>query len=66
MTRSRSRPFCGHISSGLPVFCPNSPRFRSRFGGCLERGAQFHVPKGSRRLVLHGPVRGRFVGMSRT
>eukprot|EP00959_Pyramimonas_sp_CCMP1952_P211042 4416826-Pyramimonas_sp.AAC.1 len=54
------------MSEAVCVFCPNTLRFRSRFGGCFERGAHFHVPKVSRRGVMHGPVRGRFVGMSQT
>eukprot|EP00959_Pyramimonas_sp_CCMP1952_P429164 8988157-Pyramimonas_sp.AAC.1 len=45
----RSRPFCGDASSGLAVCCPSVLCFRSRFGGCLERGVQFHFPEGSRR-----------------
>eukprot|EP00959_Pyramimonas_sp_CCMP1952_P256730 5363445-Pyramimonas_sp.AAC.1 len=49
ITRSRSRPCCGDVSSGVPVFCPSVFRFRNRFGGCLERGAHFHVPTGGRR-----------------
>eukprot|EP00959_Pyramimonas_sp_CCMP1952_P355398 7444088-Pyramimonas_sp.AAC.1 len=44
MTRSRSRPFCRDVSSGLPDFWPSILRVRSRFGGCLERGAHFHPP----------------------
>ena len=46
VARARSRPFCGDVSGGLPVSVPNILRFRSRFGGCLERGAHFHPPGG--------------------
>ena len=55
ISRSPSRPFCGDVSSGLPVFCSNILRFRSRFGGCLERGAHFHVPKEPPRGYLTVP-----------
>ena len=42
----RSRQNCGDVSSGLPVWVLNILRFRSRFRGCLERGAGFGGPPG--------------------
>ena len=62
-----TRPFAARlwdVSGGLPVWLLGRLCFQSRLRGCLERGAGFSTPRGSRHGVLPRHVGTQIVGMS--